>query len=134
MVVAVCGDDAAVTPLAAGQNGEDLGGDAGEALAWAAEIARAGGVEADVLTAVATSAPRGLALAAVESGAALVVVGSAAGGRAGQVQRGRTAERLLCGAASPIALVPQAWEDSRRLKCVLLLRHAHRATGDLLVA
>jgi nucleotide-binding universal stress UspA family protein len=111
-VVAVCGDDSAVKPLAAGQSGENLSDDAGQALEWAARTARADGVEADTITTVATSAPRGLALAAVHLGPALMVLGSAARGRPGQVHRGRTAERLLSGAPCPVALVPQGWEPS----------------------
>jgi nucleotide-binding universal stress UspA family protein len=108
-VVSVFGDRAAVTPLAAGQSGEDLAEAAGEVLERALAIARADGVDAEPLAVAATSAPRGLALAAAELGAGLVVVGSGAGGEPGQLRRGRTGERLLNGSPSPVALVPEAW-------------------------
>lgn len=109
-IVSVFGDHAAVTPLAAGQSGEELADDASAVLERAQRIARADGVEADSLAVSATSAPRGLALAAAELGAGLVVVGSGAGGPPGQLRRGPTAERLLNGSPSAVALVPEGWE------------------------
>jgi nucleotide-binding universal stress UspA family protein len=109
-LVSVVGDHAAVTPLAAGQSGEDLADEADEVLERAERIARGEGVEADSLTAAATSAPRGLSLTAVELGAGLLVLGSGVGGPAGQLRRGPTAERLLHGSPSAVALVPEGWE------------------------
>jgi nucleotide-binding universal stress UspA family protein len=111
-VVSICGDSAGVTPLAAGQSGEDLAdnADADAALEQAVRVARDEGVGAEPLSAVATSAPRGLALLAVTLGAGLVVVGSGAGGPPGQLRLGSTAERLLHGAPSAVALVPDGWE------------------------
>jgi nucleotide-binding universal stress UspA family protein len=108
-VAAVFGDDGAATALAAGQNGEDLGGDATVALERAVRIARDDGVQAEPLAVTATSAPRGLGLAATELGADLVVVGSADGGPRGHVRPGATAERLLNGSPSAVALVPAGW-------------------------
>lgn len=109
-VVSVLGDHTAVTALAAGQSGEDLADDGGAALEQAVRIAREEGVEAESLVVAASSAPRGLALAAAELGAGLVVVGSGNGGPPRQVQLGSTAERLLNGAPTAVALVPPGWE------------------------
>jgi nucleotide-binding universal stress UspA family protein len=109
-VVSVTGDDTAVTPLAAGQGGEVLADDADAALEQAMRIARDVGVQAEPSTAAATSAPRGLAAAAVQFGAGLLVVGSGAGGSPGQLRPGSTATRLLSGSPSAVALVPQGWE------------------------
>ena len=127
-LVAVVGDHAAVTPLAAGQSGEDLAPDADELLERVVRIARDEGVEADSLTVVATSAPRGLSLTAVELGAGLLVVGSGAGGPSGQLKRGPTAERLLNGAPCAVALVPEGtgWRARRRRR---LGGRAGRAAG-----
>jgi nucleotide-binding universal stress UspA family protein len=108
-IAAVFGDDGAATTLAAGQNGEDLVDDPAVALERAVRIARGEGVEAEPLAVAATSAPRGLALAATELGAELMVVGSGNGGPRGQVRPGATAERLLNGSPSAIALVPAGW-------------------------
>jgi nucleotide-binding universal stress UspA family protein len=109
-VVSVTGDDTGVTALAAGQGGEVLAEDAGAALEQAMRIARDAAVQAEPLTAVATSAPRGLAAAAVDFGAGLLVVGSGSGGSPGQLRRGQTASRLLSGSPSAVALVPEGWE------------------------
>jgi nucleotide-binding universal stress UspA family protein len=109
-VAAVFGDGGATTALAAGQNGEDLVDDAAAALEQAVRISRADGVEAEPLAVTATSAPRGLALAATVLGAELVVVGSGDGGPRGQVRPGATGERLLNGSPCAIALVPRGWE------------------------
>jgi nucleotide-binding universal stress UspA family protein len=109
-VVSVFGDHTAVTPLAAGQSGEALAEDADVVLEQAERIARDEAVEAESLAAVATSAPRGLSLTAVELGAGLLVVGSGVGGPSGQLHLGSTAERLLNGAPCAVALVPEGWE------------------------
>src|SRR3954464_12960751 len=108
-VACVVGDGAAVTPLAAGQSGEELSDDGTAALERAVRIARDVGVEAEPLAVAAVSAPRGLALAATELGAGLVVVGSAARGRPGQLHPGTTGARLLNGSPSAVALVPAGW-------------------------
>src|SRR6185312_3342432 len=104
-VACVVGDGAAVTPLAAGQSGEELSEDGTPALERAVRIARDAGVEAEPLAMAAVSAPRGLALAATELGAGLVVVGSAPGGRPGQLNPGTTGARLLNGSPSAVAVV-----------------------------
>jgi nucleotide-binding universal stress UspA family protein len=116
-VAGVVGDGSAVTPLAAGQSGEELGVDASAALERAVRIARDAGVEAEPVVLAAVSAPRGLALAATELGAGLVVVGSAAGGRPGQLHPGPTAARLLNGSPSAVAVVPAGW-DGRALATI----------------
>jgi nucleotide-binding universal stress UspA family protein len=108
-IAAVFGDDGAATALAAGQNGEDLVDDPAVALERAVRIAHGEGVEAESLAVAATSVPRGLALAATELGAELMVVGSGNGGPRGQVRPGATAERLLNGAPCAVALVPAGW-------------------------
>jgi len=106
-----------VTPLAAGQSGEELSDDGREALEWAVRIAREAGVEAEPLSVAAVSAARGLALTATVLGAGLVVVGSAAGGRPGQLHPGATAARLLNGSPSAVAIVPAGW-DGRALATI----------------
>src|SRR4051794_21829519 len=116
-VACVVGDGAAVTPLAAGQSGEELSDDGTAALERAVRIARDVGVEAEPLAVAAVSAPRGLALAATELGAGLVVVGSAAGGRPGQLHPGTTGARLLNGSPSAVAVVPAGW-DGRALATI----------------
>src|SRR3954469_3873363 len=116
-VACVVGDDAAVTALAAGQNGEELSDDGTAALERAVRIARDAGVDAEPLAVAAVSAPRGLALAASELGPGLVVVGSAAGGGAGQLHPGTTGLRLLNGSPSAVAVVPAGW-DGRALATI----------------
>jgi nucleotide-binding universal stress UspA family protein len=117
MIAAVFASDDEVDRLIGGQLGEELPRDASGALKRAVEAVRDGGVGAavfgsvDALALGASSAPRGLAFAALEVGAALVVVGSPAGGAAGRTGVGSTAARLLDGAPSAVAVVPAGWED-----------------------
>jgi nucleotide-binding universal stress UspA family protein len=96
-------------PLAAGQNGEPLPAAPGDALDRLVREAEAAGTAADTLWVAASSAPRGLDLAAAEAGAGLLVLGSGAAAPAGRVRRGSTAERLLAGAPCAVALVPRGW-------------------------
>jgi nucleotide-binding universal stress UspA family protein len=103
------GDDV-LEPLAGAQQGEELGRDPGDALAGLAGDLRRDGIKAETLALGAASAPRGLELAAVEMGAALVVVGSAARAEAGRLAPGSTAARLLDGATCAVALVPRGWD------------------------
>ena len=113
-VACVVGDGAAVTPLATGQSGEELSDDRTAALQWAVRIVRDAGVETEPVVMAAVSVPRGLALAATELGAGLAVVGSAAGGRPGQLNPGTTGARLLNGSPSAVAVVPAGWDGGAR--------------------
>lgn len=126
-VACVVGDGAAMTPLAAGQSGEELSDDGTAALERAVRIARDAGVAAESLTVAAASAPRGLALAATELGAGLVVVGSAAGGRPGQLHPGTTGARLLNGSPSAVALVPAGWAGRTLAKIAAGFAHGAEA-------
>jgi len=107
-IASVYANDDVVGALAGGALGEDLPADAGEIL----DVARGavgevpGGV--DVLPLGATSAPRGLAFAAEELGAGLIVVGGP----------GSTAGRLLSGAPCAVAVVPRTWEPVASLSTV----------------
>lgn len=115
MIAAVFASDDVVDRLAGGLLGEDLPRDPSDALERAAGAAReAAPVVAidDTLQLGAASAPRGLALAAVETGAALLVVGSPQGMPAGRTGVGSTAARLLEGARCAVAVVPVGWEPA----------------------
>jgi nucleotide-binding universal stress UspA family protein len=109
IVAAVHAGGDAVDPLAAGQHAEPLPAAPGDALDRMAREAARAGVEADTLWIAATTAARGLDLAAGEAGAGLLVVGSAAEAPMGRVARGCTADRLLAGAPCAVALVPPGW-------------------------
>jgi nucleotide-binding universal stress UspA family protein len=119
MVASVFASDEVVERLVGGQLGEELPPDASGALERAIEAVRGDTSSSAALPAVetmplgASSAPRGLALAALEAGAALVVVGSATGGPTGRTAVGSTAARLLDGAPSAVAVVPAGWEGER---------------------
>jgi nucleotide-binding universal stress UspA family protein len=111
LVAAVSASEDEVDPLAAGQLGEDLSGDAGDALGEAVrEAGAAATAGADSLQLWAASAPRALSLAAEELGAGLLVVGSAARAPEGRVLPGATGDRLLHGGPCPVALVPAGWQ------------------------
>jgi nucleotide-binding universal stress UspA family protein len=118
VVLAVYGDDEGIDPLPAGQLGEGLARDATPAFAVAAQAAGEVGVSAETLAVAATSPPRGIELAAAQLGAALLVVGSSAGGKPGRVARGSTAARLLCGAPCGVAVVPTGWQPGHGLTTV----------------
>jgi nucleotide-binding universal stress UspA family protein len=107
-IVSVVADAASVTPLAAGASGEALPTEA--AFDEALRVAREVGADADPLVAAASSAARGLALAAEQLGAAVLVAGSQSGAPAGRLARGSTAERLLAGTAVPVVLVPARFQ------------------------
>jgi nucleotide-binding universal stress UspA family protein len=109
-VASAYADDAVVNRLAGGQMGEELPANPGVALD---EVVRElEGVDAEALALGATSAPRALDLAAVEIGAALLVVGSAASGQPGRLAPGSTAQRLLNGGPCAIAVVPRDWDGA----------------------
>jgi nucleotide-binding universal stress UspA family protein len=112
-VASAYADDAVVNRLAGGQLGEELQPNPAEALDEVVRELAADGVDAETLALGATSAPRALDLAAVEIGAALLVVGSGANGRPGRVAPGRTALRLLNGAPCAVAVVPRDWDGAR---------------------
>jgi nucleotide-binding universal stress UspA family protein len=86
-IASVYADEDSITPLAGGQLGEPLPGDAG-GLERVLDDLRARGTYAEPLEVAATSAPRGLAAAALQTGAQLLAVGA-----------GDTAARLLNGGA-----------------------------------
>jgi nucleotide-binding universal stress UspA family protein len=110
-VASAYADDAVVNRLAGGQMGEQLPATPGEGLD---ELVRElEGVDAEALALGATSAPRALDLAAVEIGAGLLVVGSAANGQPGRLAPGSTALRLLNGAPCAVAVVPRDWDGAR---------------------
>jgi nucleotide-binding universal stress UspA family protein len=112
LVAAVYANDDAVDRLAGGLLGEDLPRDAGEAIDRALELLRDDDVTAEVLLVGATSVPRGLDLAAAQTGAGLLVVGSGRGGRERQLAPGGTAARLLNGAGCAVEVVPAGWDRS----------------------
>jgi nucleotide-binding universal stress UspA family protein len=114
MIASVFASDEVVERLVGGQFGEDLPRDASEALERAAAAVRSGTPGLPSVETVplgASSAPRGLAFAALEVGAALLVVGSPAGQPPGRTAVGSTAARLLDGAPTAVAVVPAGWED-----------------------
>jgi nucleotide-binding universal stress UspA family protein len=97
-IAAVHGDPDAFDPLTAGQNAEPLPPSPSRVLEDLRAEAEVAGATADTLWIAATTAPRGLDLAAGEAGAGLLAVG-----------RGHTAERLLAGAPCAVAVVPSGW-------------------------
>jgi nucleotide-binding universal stress UspA family protein len=114
MLASVFASDEVVERPVGGQLGEDLPRDASEALERAAAAVRSGTPGLPSVETVplgASSAPRGLAFAALEVGAALLVVGSPAGQPPGRTAVGSTAARLLDGAPTAVAVVPAGWED-----------------------
>jgi nucleotide-binding universal stress UspA family protein len=112
LVTSVYASDEVVDRLTGGQLGEELPRDAEGPLQRVLDAVRADGVVAEELLLGATSAPRGLELAAAEGGAGLLVVGSKADGQKGRVRPGSTGQRLLNGAECPVEIVPQGWERS----------------------
>ncbi|MCW3002924.1 MAG: hypothetical protein JWQ20_2222 [Conexibacter sp.] len=115
MIAAVFARDDAIDRLAGGLLGEELPRDPSAALERAAGAARDAAPKVsidDTLQLGAASAPRGLALAAVEIGAALLVVGSREATPAGRTGVGSTAARLLDGAPCAVAVVPAGWEPA----------------------
>jgi nucleotide-binding universal stress UspA family protein len=118
LVAGVFANDAVVDQAVAGQLGEELPREADEVLAQLLPELRSGGVEVDAVAIGATSAPRGLALAAEEVGALVVVVGSAVDGLDRWLAPGSTARRLLDGTSCPVALVPRGWASPARLSAV----------------
>ncbi len=66
-------------------------------------------VEADYVVGALGGTGRGLAAAADDHDGRLVVIGSAAEGRAGSIRIGSTANQLLHGAATPVTLVPDGY-------------------------
>jgi nucleotide-binding universal stress UspA family protein len=113
LVASVVASDDVVDRLTGGQFGEDLARDASAALEAAVEAARAASVTAATLSPGAASASRGLAFAAQETGAALLVAGSADGTPAGRTGVGATTARLLDGAPCAVALVSAGWDGAR---------------------
>jgi nucleotide-binding universal stress UspA family protein len=124
MIASVFASDEVVERLAGGQFGEELPRDASGALERAAEAVRSATPGTAALASVdtvplgASSAPRGLAFAALEIGAALVVVGSPAAGRTGRTGVGSVAARLLDGAPAAVAVVPAGWDDAGEWRTV----------------
>jgi nucleotide-binding universal stress UspA family protein len=98
-----------VDRLAAAQLAEEPVEARSDALAAAVRELQADGIDADALELGATSAPRGLSIAAEQTGAALVVVGSTARAQPDRVAAGSTALRLLNGAPCAVSVVPIGW-------------------------
>lgn len=112
LVATVFAGDEGIEPLAGAQLGEELPPEAAGALDRVVDGLRRDGIAAEPLAICATSAPRGLELAAAHSGARLLVAGSAASSEEGRVAPGSTAARLLSGASCSVALVPRGWDAS----------------------
>jgi nucleotide-binding universal stress UspA family protein len=112
-VASVFASDELVDRPAAGQLAEEPVEERTDVLEAAVRELRDAGVAADALELGATSAPRGLSLAAENIGAAHVVVGSTARAGPERVEAGSTAERLLSGAPCAVAVVPVGWSGPR---------------------
>ncbi len=111
LVASVFASDDVVERLAGGQLGEDLPRDVSGALEQAVGTVRSVAPSVEGLPIGASSAPRGLAFAALELGTGLIVVGSPEAARIGRTGVGSTAARLLDGAPCAVAVVPAGWED-----------------------
>jgi nucleotide-binding universal stress UspA family protein len=85
-----------------------------------------GDVTADFRPVASSSPARGLAEAGEAEGARMVVVGSHRSGVIGRVASGGTAERLLHGASSPVAVAPRGY----RKRNVGALKHVGVAFVD----
>jgi nucleotide-binding universal stress UspA family protein len=109
----VFANDELVDRPIAGQLAEEPVEERTDVLEAAVRELREGGMAADALELGATSAPRGLSLAAEDIGAALIVAGSTARGRPERVEAGSTAGRLLNGAPCAVAVVPIGWSGPR---------------------
>ena len=97
---------------------EDLGTDAGPALADVERELAGEGVAVECQALQNTSAPRALHEAAEAQDAGLLVVGSTRRGAVGRVLPGSTAERLMHGAPCPIAVVPHGWKAGGGLRTI----------------
>jgi nucleotide-binding universal stress UspA family protein len=95
--------------LAAGEFGEELSGDASEALEHVRTELREQGIDAEVRVVERSTAARGLAAAIEEVGPDLVVVGSTGRGPVGRVLVGSTAERVIHGSPCPVAVSPREY-------------------------
>ena len=78
----------------------------------------ASGVEVETRAVRGTSAPSALHEVAEQERAALVVVGSTDRGTVGRVLPGSTAERLMHGTSSPVAVVPHGWTEGGGLRTI----------------
>ena len=87
-------------------DGEGGAGGAGPLV----ERLTAKGIAAEVHVVGHSTAARGIAAAVDELSPRLVVVGSTGRGRFGRVLPGSTAERVIHGAAAPVAVVPHGYE------------------------
>jgi nucleotide-binding universal stress UspA family protein len=88
---------------------EDLAGDVDAALEQIRTELGPEGIRVECMPCPGKSAPHALHQAAEERDAGLLVVGSSHRGRAGWLQPGSTAERLMHGAPCPLAIVPSGW-------------------------
>jgi nucleotide-binding universal stress UspA family protein len=86
---------------------EDVAGTDAERVEALATELRAAGVAAAARVIEHTTPARGLAHAVAEMRPSLLVLGSAHHGEHGRVHPGSTAERLIAGAACPVAVVPR---------------------------
>ena len=78
---------------------------------------------------------RGLGEAAKETGAELIVIGSAPRGRAGRIAIGSTADQLLHGSPVPVLLAPRGYGDKPflRLRRLTIAYWRRRDAGGVLV-
>jgi nucleotide-binding universal stress UspA family protein len=111
LVASVFASDDVVERLVGGQFGEDLPRDVSGALEQAVGTVRSLAPSVEGLPLGASSAPRGLAFAALELGTGLIVVGSPEAALIGRTGVGSTAARLLDGAPCAVAVVPAGWQD-----------------------
>jgi nucleotide-binding universal stress UspA family protein len=104
--------------VAARQMGEELLGDAAEALAELEAEHHAQAVAAAYRDVEGTSAPRALHELAEAEDAGLLVIGSTRQGAVGRLLPGSTAQRLMHGAPCPIAVVPHGWRAGDGLRTI----------------
>jgi nucleotide-binding universal stress UspA family protein len=97
---------------------DDLSQAAGSALVELQRDLDAEGVAVENVELKNTSAARALHEAAEERDAGLIVVGSTNRGAVGRVLVGSTADRLMHGAPSPIAVVPHGWQAGAGLNTI----------------
>jgi nucleotide-binding universal stress UspA family protein len=118
VVAAVCATSPIPDRLRRGYGDEELVPHATEALERLRHELDVEGIRLEYKELESTSAPRGLHEAAEREGAGLLVVGSTSRGAVGRVLPGSTAERLMHGAPSAIAVIPHGWEAGEGLSTI----------------
>lgn len=110
IVASVQGGESRTAPRVA-ERDPDLVDDCSAELDGLEEEVRLSGVRVECRKLTSSSAARALHEVAEAERAGLVVVGSTRRGRLGRLMRGSTADRLLHGAACPVAAVPRDWAE-----------------------